>query len=57
MRWWQGCDTSGSALSDVPDNASPIQRGLRIWLSLVPAVLKEARSAWSTQVLMDKVLV
>lgn len=57
MRWWLGYDTSGRALSDMSNNASPTQRGLRIWFSVVPAVLKEAHSAWSTQVLMDKVLV
>lgn len=44
-------------LSGTLDNASPIQRGFRIWLSLVPAIMKEAYSALSTQVLMDKVLV
>lgn len=30
---------------------------LEIWLLLVPAITKEAYSALSTQVLMDKVLV
>lgn len=47
----------GRNLSGMLDNASPIQRGFRIWLSLVPAIMKEAYSALSTQVLMDKVLV
>lgn len=56
MRRWQGCDTSGR-VSQTCLTMQVLFTGLRIWLSLVPAVLKEAHSAWSTQVLMDKVLV